>query len=209
MPLLTWRTDADGFNFNNTWTFDSTEQAILAGLAGAFAPAAVASVVAVNPVIALDPVLLTLLTITASTAATAITATAKLPTYGMCGGMAYTSLDYWHAKAALPRGGNFNDQPMRTAASQTTLRNTIWQRLIDSLTVGGCLQQTIEWSLVLNQLPPVLGGGARTLLSWTAQEWVKIAASTDAGKPCPIGLIYTTRDIWFQHQILVYGAIHV
>ena len=28
--------------------------------------------------------------------------------------------------------------------------------------------------------------------------------STAAG-PCPIGLIFTTRDIWFQHQILVYG----
>ena len=212
MPLLPWRTDADGFRFTNHWTFDSTEQSTLANLAASLAPAAVAAVagqiIAVDPLIVTDPTFVTLWTTmlaVSTTAAYTITNSVNLPSYGMCGGMAYTSLDYWNAKAAVPYGDTSADQPMRTAPSQASLRSTIWQRLIDSLTGGGCLQQTIKWSLVLNQVPPALGGGAGTLLSWTAQEWLKIKANIDAGKPCPIGLLYNNRDIWDQHQILVYG----
>src|SRR5580704_9762246 len=205
MPLLAWRTDADGFIFDNTWTFDPTEQNTLAAIAGAVAPAAVAAVVSVFPPLALDPVTLGILTAAASAVASGVTATTTLPTYGLCGGMAYTTTDYWLAKAELPGGGDFSDHPMRTATSSGKLRDLIWKRLITSLTNGGCLQQTIEWSLVLNQLPPALGGGGGTLLSWTTKEWPIIKATIDSGKPCPIGLLYTTRDIWFQHQILVYG----
>jgi hypothetical protein len=205
MPLLPWRTDADGFIFENSWTFDAAEQNVLSGIAGGVAPAAVLAVAGVFPPIAADPVTMGTLTAAAALAATAITASAKLPTYGMCGGMAYTSADYWLAKAELPCGGNIGDQPTRTAPSSGNLRDMIWKRLITSLTLGGCLQQSIEWSLILNQLPQQLGGGGGTLLSWTAKEWPKIKAAIDAGRPCPIGLIYTTRDIWDQHQILVYG----
>jgi hypothetical protein len=205
MPILPWRTDADAFIFDNTWTFDATEQGTLAGIAGSVAPAAVAALVAIFPPLALDPVTLGILTVAASAAASSITATATLPTYGLCGGMAYTTTDYWLAKAELPGGGDFNDHPMRTAPSSGKVRDMIWKRLLTSLTAGGCLQQTIEWSLVLNQLPPALGGGGGTLLSWTTKEWPIIKATIDSGKPCPIGLLYTTRDIWYQHQILVYG----
>ncbi len=214
MPLLPWRSDADGFNFDNSWTFDSTEQSTLAGIAGAVAPAAVATAfaAAVGPALALDPLLVfdptlptlfTVLMAASSGIAAAVTASASLPGFGMCGGMAFTSLDYWYAKAALPHGGNRNDQPLRPA--QAALRNTIWARLIDSLTSGGALQTTIQWSLVLNQLSPKFGGGGGTLLNWTKNEWPKIKAMIDHGQPWPIGLIYTTRDVWDQHQIMVYG----
>jgi len=36
------------------------------------------------------------------------------------------------------------------------VRDMIWQRLIDSLTTGGALSKTLEWSLILNQIPEVL-----------------------------------------------------
>jgi len=204
MPLLPWRTDADGFQFKNTWTFDTAEQGVLAGLAAAVAPAAVAQVAALDPAIAADPALMSEL-LTASLAAGGITAAVTLPTYGLCGGMTYSSLDYWLAKTALPSGGQVNDQPLRTIPTQAPVRSFIWNRLIDSLTSGGCLQQTIAWSLVLNQLPQALGGGAQRLLAWTQNEWPKIKSSIDAGTPCPIGLLYAGRNIWDQHQILVYG----
>jgi hypothetical protein len=207
MPILAWRTDADAFQFDNTWTFDSTEQTTLAGIAAGIAPLAIAQITALNPVIALDPGLLTILTAAASTAAATITATASLPTYGLCGGMAYISADFWLAKAPLPGGGNINDHPSRTVAGQSTLRAAIWNRLLDSLspTGGNCLQTTVFWSLVLNQLPAQLGGGTGALFRWTENEWPKVKAAIDSGKPCPIGLLYANRDIWFQHQILVYG----
>jgi len=206
MPLLAWRTDADGYQFDNNWTFDATERAVLAGLAAAAVPLAIPQVVALVPPVAADPGLLSLLGLTASFAAASITlaATPNI-SLGLCGGMAYSSLDYWLAKAALPGGGKPDDRPMRTVPSQATLRGMIWNRLIDSLTTGGCLEQTIVWSLALNQVPPKLGGGAETLLSWTKNEWPKIKSSIDAGTPCPIGLIYSGRNLWEQHQILVYG----
>src|SRR5215831_10989409 len=212
MPLLAWRTDADGFNFSNDFVFDSTEQQVLAGLGASVAPVAAAAVLGmIAPVIAANPFLVPVfaplvpvLPVVASAAAYSIIGS-NLNILGLCGGMAYTSLDYWYAKQALPCGGDFNDRPMRTNAVQSAVRNTLWRRLIDSLISGGALEKTIEWSLLLNQVPPQLGGGPKALLSLTAKEWPKIKASIDAGQPCPIGLVYNSRQIWEQHQILVYG----
>ena len=120
--------------------------------------------------------------------------------------MAYTSLDYWHAKVAIPCGGNINDQPAPPNATQAAVRNMIWGRLLDSLTGGDCMKNTILWTLESrNQLPPA-PVRRWTLQSWTVKEWIKIKASIDAGNPRSIGLIYNKRDIWNQHQILVYGG---
>ncbi len=197
MPVLAWRNDADGFAFSNSWTFDATERAALNALVQPAIPAAVAAVAALAP----DPILITAVAAAAHTYA----ALGPLPTYGMCGGMAYASLDCWHAKAPLPRGAHAGDQPSRSDPASTTIRNTIWLRLIDSLGGGGVLQRTLEWSLVLNQVPAWLGGGAGSLLARTKQEWVKLRSHIDGGLPWPIGLVYTNRGLWDQHQILAYG----
>jgi hypothetical protein len=118
--------------------------------------------------------------------------------------MIYASLDYWHARVPLPRGAHVTDQPTRTLPSGILLRDFIWFRLVDSLRQGGALQRTLEWSLLLNQVPSPIGG-AGALRSLTSLEWNKVKGFIDAGVPCPIGLIYTGRDVWDQHQILVYG----
>jgi hypothetical protein len=123
----------------------------------------------------------------------------------MCGGMAYASLDYWLTRKVLPRGANASDHPTRASANTAANRNMIWLRLLDSLQSGGALQKTVEWSLLLNQVPAGLGGGAGKLLSFTKGEWVILRSRIDNGQPCPIGLVYTKRNIWDQHQILVYG----
>jgi hypothetical protein len=83
----------------------------------------------------------------------------------------------------------------------------IWKRLLDSLQSGGVLQRTIEWSLLLNQVPSWLGGGGGKLRQATEQEWVTVKSHIDAGEPWPIALVYTGRDIWFQHQVLAYGYV--
>ena len=204
MPILAWRTDSDGFCFSNSWTLDAAERAALMGVATPIAAQAGPLLGAIFPPLFLDPVTMSAVSVAAMAAANAVISTTTT-TFGMCGGMAYTSLDYWHAKVAIPCGGNGSDQPAPPNAIQSAVRSMIWGRLLDSLSSGGCMKNTILWSLVLNQLPPVMGGGGGTLQSWTVQEWIKIKVSIDAGNPCPIGLIYNKRDIWDQHQILVYG----
>jgi PASTA domain len=201
MPTLAWRSDVDGFAFSNSWSLDATERATLAGMAPAVVPAAVAAVGLVIP----DPITLAILTGTLTVAAQGYLAVGPSPAIGLCGGMAYASLDHWRARSPLPRGAHSGDQPARTGGAATTLRNLTWQRLIDSLTFGGVLQRTLEWSLLLNQIPPVLGGGAGRLLRDTQTEWGILKAHIDAGQPWPIGLIYSGRSVWDQHQVLAYG----
>jgi len=104
------------------------------------------------PPILADPLLQTAI----AAAAQSYLAFGPLPGYGMCGGMAWSSLDYWLAKSQLPSGATRFGQPQHTPASQAAVRDMIWQRLIDSLTTGGALSKTLEWSLILNQIPEVL-----------------------------------------------------
>jgi hypothetical protein len=201
MPILPWRNDADGFAFVNNWNFDATERAALTGIAQSLViPTVAATVGAIIP----DPIVITSITAIASAAAI-YPATGPLPTYGMCGGMAYASLDYWHARMILPRGSGYSDEPTRATPASTGVRNMIWQRLLDSLTGGGVLQRTLEWSLLLNQVPGWAGGGPGQLLTRTQREWGLLRSHIDAGQPWPIGLVYTGRSVWDQHQILAYG----
>ena len=201
MPTLAWRSDVDGFAFANSWSFDAAERTALANLASAAAPAAVAAVSLLIP----EPITATILAASLTAATQTYLVLGPSPAIGLCGGMAYTSLDYWRSRAPLPRGAHSGDQPARTSPSATTLRDRIWLRLIDSLTWGGVLQRTLEWSLLLNQVPAFLGGGAGRLLRDTRTEWATLKAHIDAGRPWPIGLIYSGRSVWDQHQILAYG----
>ena len=98
-----------------------------------------------------------------------------------------------------------SDQPTRIAPAPTALRDSLWLRLLDSLGPGGVLQKTIEWSLLLNQVPKELGGGAAALENRTVDEFELLRSRIDAGSPCPIGLVISNTDIWYQHQILVHG----
>ena len=197
MPVLAWRNDSDGYAFVNDWSFDAAERGALTGIAQGIVPSVVATIAAIIP----DPILLTALSVSAQ----AYTTFGPLSTYGLCGGMAYTALDHWNARVPIPRGVSATDNPGRTGVTPTAIRNSLWARLIDSLVPGGVLQRTIEWSLILNQIPAWFGGGAAGLKNRTVPEWDRIRSHIDAGRPGPIGLVYSGRDVWYQHQILVYG----
>src|SRR5689334_6407887 len=199
MPVLAWRNDADGFAFANSWTFDAAERATLNALADPIIPAMLSTLAPLFPLP--DPFFWAGL---AAAAKTYITL-GPLPGYGLCGGMAYTALDHWRVRVPIPRGANNGDQPSHAVPVQAAIRTLLWKRLIDSLTVGGVLEKTLEWSLLLNQIPRELGGGAEALKNRTLEEWTQLRAHIDAGQPWPIALVCTTRDVWNQHQILVYG----
>ncbi|MBX3306227.1 MAG: PASTA domain-containing protein [Nitrospira sp.] len=203
MQTLAWRTDSDGFAFENTWALDDTERSVLSGLTPSVVAPTVAAVL--GPLV-LDPITLTALTATLTLAAQGYLQLGTLPGIGLCGGMTYLSLDYWLARTAPPRGAHDSDQPNRAGgAVPSQVRDLIWIRLLDSLQSGGVLQRTLEWSLLLNQLPKELGGGAQRLLANTKNEWNVLKARINSGQPCPIGLVYFKRDVWDQHQILAYG----
>jgi hypothetical protein len=195
VPILAWRNDADGYAFANGFEFDATERAYLDGLAQPAIWETIAIVAAVaGPVAALA----------VGAAAEAYVLLGSTPTYGLCGGMAYSSLDHWRAKVPLPRGAQGDDRPTRTSAAPTLVRQMLWDRLIDSLVGGGVLTRTLEWSLILNQVPEPFGG-APELLRRTLEEWERVRAHIDAGEPWPLGLIYTNRSVWDQHQVVAYG----
>lgn len=203
MQTLSWRTSSDGFAFSNSWELDSTERSVLTGLAPGVVAPVVASVV--GPLV-LDPISTTALTATLTAAAQGYLQLGPPPDLALCGGMTYLSLDYWLARAALPRGAHESDRPNRTeGAVPFQLRDLLWARLLNSLQSGGALRRTLEWSLLLNQIPKELGGGAQRLLANSKNEWTVLKAKVDSGQPCPIVLIYSERNVWKQHHILVYG----
>ena len=118
MPMLPWRTDADGYVFVNYWTFDANERAAL----NALAPPAIAGIIPLLgvafPPVLVDPILQGAIIAAANT----YLALGPLPAYGMCGGMTWSSLDYWLAKSQLPSGATHDGQPQHTPASQAAGR---------------------------------------------------------------------------------------
>ena len=98
MPTLAWRSDVDGFAFANSWSFDAAERTALANLASAAAPAAVAAVSLLIP----EPITATILAASLTAATQTYLVLGPSPAIGLCGGMAYTSLDYWRSRAPLP-----------------------------------------------------------------------------------------------------------
>lgn len=201
MSRLAFRNDADGFAFANSWAFDATERAALSALArGIVVPAATGLVAGIFP----EPTLLATVAAVANAAAL-YPLTGNLSTYGLCGGMSFLAVDIWRQRQVMPRGAHRDDQPDRASLPGRTLRDLIWRRLLDSLGPGGALKGTVEWSVLLNQVPPWLGGGAPALLNRTRPQLAALRARIDAGQPCPIALLYTGRNIWDQHQILVHG----
>jgi PASTA domain-containing protein len=195
MPTLAWRNDADGYAFGNYFQFDPTERAYLDGLIQPVIAEAVALVALIaGPVAA----------VVVAVAAEGYMTLGPLPSYGLCGGMSYSSLDHWSAKVPLPRGAHQGDQPTRTGPASTPVRDMLWERLIHSLTSGDVLMRTLEWSLLLNQIPEPLGGRS-VLLRRTLEEWEILKSHIRAGRPWPLGLVYTDRGVWDQHQVVAYG----
>jgi hypothetical protein len=124
---------------------------------------------------------------------------------GLCGGMVFAALDYWHAGIPAPAARPAPDEP---------LYRFIVQRLIDSwhLPVGAA-----EYYQCMN-LPEGNTGfdlfGQRVVLdhglAWrTIQEqWPRITADLDNGVPVPLGVVTVASanpaDLGDNHQVLAY-----
>lgn len=109
--------------------------------------------------------------------------------YGLCGGMCATSMDFLLAGRPIP-------QRRRRPGRATPLHQYIHRRQVDSLTGGTQVARFARWM----SLPDT------AVHRRTAEELKTLRQNLDNGVPTPIGMVYVstkdTMQIWHNHQIL-------
>ncbi|HEY7324819.1 MAG TPA: hypothetical protein VH520_08325 [Streptosporangiaceae bacterium] len=110
---------------------------------------------------------------------------------GLCGGMVFAALDYWHA-GGMPSTA----QP----APGTPLFRFVVRRLIDS------------WHIpagVAAYYRGMLSSDAALTNRTISRQWPRIRALLDAGQPAPVGLVTVASAnpllLGHNHQVLAYG----
>jgi hypothetical protein len=115
---------------------------------------------------------------------------------GLCGGMVFGALDYWHAGAVPPA--------ILPAPGEPLFRFIVW-RLIQSWHIPTGVARYYYWM----NLPD--GDNVRRGLRARSMEmqWPRIRAQLDAGHPTPIGIVTVAGASPLQlgrnHQLLAYG----
>jgi hypothetical protein len=216
MSRTTFRPETDGFLFSNSWSFGYHEKKSAQLIAQIVTDAAKKSQAAVLPIIVACPskkiapvmkipIIGPMLVYDAAQKESArllrkMTRSFNLANYGLCGGMAFSALDYWCKSWVVPRGMGADDQPQQTTASGAALRNYIWARFIGSLQDN--VATFLEWMLILH-FP--FGPGASWLRDQTWSQIQILKERIDYGFPVAIGLVGTTMNPFNNHQVLVYG----
>jgi hypothetical protein len=205
----------DGFAFVNDWKFDDVEKQTLHDVLTAALPAVEAitwPVIGpiVEPAIALQlpfagpflPIVLYYEVKAINDAVVnAIAGAVEAKDYGLCGGMAFASLDYWLQGWVVPRGISGGDQPSRDTPEGTVLRDYLWARLLDSVLANGVT--ILSWMAILHI--PFLGG-AQWLRDRSKEQFQAVKARIDGlQQPVPLALIGTTLNPFDNHQVLCYG----
>lgn len=124
---------------------------------------------------------------------------------GLCGGMVFAALDYWHDQSSPPRA-----QP----APGAELYKFIVRRLIQSWRIPAGVARYYRWM----QLPD---GDARLAIRGRTvttrgvrrrtieQEWPKVRALLDEGMPAALGVVTMASAnpalLGNNHQVLAYG----
>jgi hypothetical protein len=126
---------------------------------------------------------------------------------GLCGGMVYAVLDYWHAGQA--------PQPLARPALGEPLYRFIVRRLLDSWDLPAGVLQYYQWMLAPDgdRAFEVLGRRvvAERGLAWrtVVEQWPGARDDLDSGVPVPLGLVtMRTADplgLAQNHQVLAYG----
>jgi hypothetical protein len=125
---------------------------------------------------------------------------------GLCGGMVYTTMDYYQHHLLPP------EQNTSPASADDTLFKYIRDRLWDSFDVGGQGHRYLGYS------SPHYPNGDEGFIqnvaslargrSWVTyrEEWPRIQSDIDSGRLSPLGLIQTDNlDVGSNHQVLAYA----
>ena len=124
---------------------------------------------------------------------------------GLCGGMVFAALDYWHAGTTPPA--------QRPAAGSAAYAHIV-DRLVDSWHIPAGIAQYYQWM----NLPDADTGfeilGRHVLrergLAWRTVEvqWRQIRKDLDQGIPAALGVVTVDsadpRDLGLNHQVLAY-----
>jgi hypothetical protein len=125
---------------------------------------------------------------------------------GLCGGMVFAALDYWHASVEPP--ANLPD------LGEPLFRFIVW-RLIQSWHFPTGVARYYYWMNLPDgdaerRLARRIHSRRRGLHARTmAEQWPRIRAQLDAGQPTPIGIVTVAGANPWQlgrnHQVLAYG----
>jgi hypothetical protein len=128
----------------------------------------------------------------------------QITSLGRCGGMSFASLDFFFAHQMIPRG---TDQDFAATgcvpADGTPLADYIYRRQIDSFLIPSAAK-FITWSVTPDGSTFLLRGVDK----WTRQdEFAKLRAEVDAGKPVSLGLVVAVdlSGLPHNHQVVAYG----
>jgi hypothetical protein len=128
---------------------------------------------------------------------------------GLCGGMVFAALDFWHAQARPPAARPDQGAP---------LYDFLVRRLVDSWHVPAGVAQYYQWmnlpdddasyDVFGRQVVIERGVISRTL----GVQWPQIRADLDAGTPAALGLVTVAsanpKDLGLNHQVLAHGYQH-
>lgn len=125
---------------------------------------------------------------------------------GLCGGMVFAALDYWHADRVPP-----TEQP----AQGSPLYAFLVRRIVDSWHVPAGIAQYYQWMGLPDGDDGFSAFGRRVVvergLAWRTVrlQWPQIKRDLDRGVPCGLGLVTVAsravKDLGQNHQVLAYG----
>jgi hypothetical protein len=125
---------------------------------------------------------------------------------GLCGGMVFAALDYWHAGITPPA-----EQPQ----AGTPLFRFIVRRLVESWRIPIGVARYYRWMLLPDRDRPRRAAGRETARRQgvasrtTAGHWPAIKAMLDAGVPAALGVVTVASAnpllLGGNHQVLAYG----
>jgi hypothetical protein len=125
---------------------------------------------------------------------------------GLCGGMVFAAMDYWHADRIPPV-----DQP----AQKTALYRFLVRRIVESWRVPVGVAQYYQWMGLPDGDEGFQAFGKRVVvergLAWRTikVQWPQIRADLVRGLPAPLGIVtvasHEAGDLAMNHQVLAYG----
>lgn len=124
---------------------------------------------------------------------------------GLCGGMAFAALDYWHSQASPPRS-----QP----APGSPQYKYIVRRLVDSWHIPAGVAKYYGWMCLPDADTRIRVGGRTVTVPGVRRrtverEWPRVRVSIDAGQPAALGVVTVGSPnallLGHNHQVLAYG----
>lgn len=125
---------------------------------------------------------------------------------GLCGGMVFAALDYWHARI---------QPPAARPAPGTPLHNYVVRRLITSWHIPAGVARYYRWMNLPDGNIRITARGRYLFtqrgVSWRTitVQWPRIRASLDAGLPAVLGVVTVASanpvKLRHNHQVLAFG----